>query len=182
MNSTYRHIQHSPFHVLLWVASVLVFIAAWSVPQAAPSIGFAVVGLSMIFFALSFRTLEVMGEENELVVRYGPLNLFGTRLAYAKMTDVSVGKSSLIDGWGIHFIPLRGWTFNLWGFDCAVIHLGHKTIRIGSDDADNLVAFLNQRLDQLRTSFDRTTGSDSEDSAQHGDASQQQDETVNAGS
>jgi hypothetical protein len=62
------------------------------------------------------------------------------------MTAVEQGQTSLIDGWGIHFIPLRGWTFNLWGFDCAKITLGSKVVRVGTDDAENLVTFLRERL------------------------------------
>ena len=48
------------------------------------------------------------------------------------MTAVEAGRSSLIDGWGIHWIPGRGWTYNLWGFGCVVIQQGKKTTRVGT--------------------------------------------------
>jgi hypothetical protein len=51
-----------------------------------------------------------------------------------------------MDGWGIHYVPFRGWTYNLWGFDCVVLQLGSKTVRIGTDDADNLLAFLERQI------------------------------------
>ena len=53
---------------------------------------------------------------------------------------------SLIDGLGIHYVPFRGWTYNLWGFDCVVLELGKKTLRIGSNDADGLLTFLRSRI------------------------------------
>lgn len=47
-----------------------------------------------------------------------------------------------MDGWGIHYILGRGWTYNLWGFGCVKLTLGRKVVRVGSDDVENLVEFL----------------------------------------
>ena len=58
------------------------------------------------------------------------------------------GRSSWIDGWGIHWIPGRGYTYNLWGFSCAKLDVRGRTVRIGSDDADKLVEFLKSKLPQ----------------------------------
>lgn len=52
----------------------------------------------------------------------------------------------MVDGWGIHKILGRGWTWNLWGFDCAELRVDGQTLRVGSDDADGLVEFLKTRL------------------------------------
>jgi hypothetical protein len=109
---------------------------------------FAIVGVILFVLAISFQTLTVSDEGEYLDVRYGPLNLFGTKIAYEDITAVEPGKSSIIDGWGIHFIPFRGWTINLWGFECAKIWRGKKVIRIGTDDSENLVNFLRSRLQE----------------------------------
>ena len=61
------------------------------------------------------------------------------------ITRVESGRSSWIDGWGIHWLPGRGWAYNLWGFGCAIVYLGNTVIRIGTDDVEGLVDFLNQK-------------------------------------
>ena len=61
--------------------------------------------------------------------------------------DPEVGRSRLIDGWGIHWVPGRGWTYNLWGFRCVQIkHLG-RTVRIGTDDPGGLHEAIAAALD-----------------------------------
>lgn len=144
----YQHVQQSPFHFLLYLLTSFMFLFAWQIrDDVAPSIVVIVVAAVMLFLTLSFQTLTVSdGQGKYLDVRYGPLNLFGTRIAYDEITAVEQGKTSLVDGWGIHFIPFRGWTINLWGFECAKISRGDKVIRIGTDDSENLVKFLRDRM------------------------------------
>ena len=145
----YRHVQQSPIHLLLYVLSAFMFVFAWQLrDDVAPSIVVVIVAVVLLVLTLSFQTLTVSDHEGDFLdVRYGPLNLFGTRIAYGEITAVEEGKTSLIDGWGIHFIPFRGWTINLWGFECAKISRGNKVIRIGTDDSKNLVQFLEERIE-----------------------------------
>ena len=143
----YEHVQKSPLHVLLYLPAAFSFVVAWQIRNdLAPSLIVLFVAFVLIVLALSFQKLKVSDEEDYLRIQYGPLNLFGTRIFYDEITDVEPGKSSLIDGWGIHFIPFRGWTFNLWGFECVKIKKGKKTIRVGTDDSKNLAEFVNGRL------------------------------------
>jgi hypothetical protein len=144
----YRHVQRSPIHLLLHLLAAFCFVSAWLLRNdAAPSIAVLVIAVVLFVFAISFQTLTVSDLDGEqLDVRYGPLNLFGTRVAYKEITDIEPGKTSLLDGWGIHFIPFRGWTFNLWGFECAKIWRGNKIIRIGTDDSENLVNFVREQI------------------------------------
>ena len=51
----------------------------------------------------------------------------------------------------IHYFPGRGTTYNLWGFGCVKLWLGTKVIRVGSDDVENLVAFLRTKVGQSAT-------------------------------
>lgn len=149
----YKHVQHSPLHWLLYLLSAFLFFFVWQAQRnTAPALMIGVAAVVLLAFSLAFRTLTVSDRGEYLRIRYGPLNLFGTKIAYRDITAVEQGKTSVIDGWGIHFIPLRGWTFNLWGFDCAIIRRGDKVTRIGTDDAENLVKFLRARLTENSTS------------------------------
>jgi len=144
----YQHTQHGPMHHIISASAMLLFFISWVVPDQAPAVVpilLIVFGCLAVVFALSFRTLTVADDGDRLALRYGPLPLFRKSIVYSDITSVEAGKSSLIDGWGIHYVPSRGWTYNLWGYDCATVHLGEKIIRIGSDDLENLVAFLKQK-------------------------------------
>jgi hypothetical protein len=93
-----------------------------------------------------FRSLTICDEGEWLALRDGPLPVFRKRICYSDITSVEPGRISLVDGWGIHDIPGRGWTYNLWGFGGVKLTLGRKVIRVGTDDVDRLVAFLWTKL------------------------------------
>jgi hypothetical protein len=100
----------------------------------------------MILAAFMFASMTVQDEGEFLAIRYGPLPVFRRRIRYADVTSVEPGRSSIIDGWGIHWVPGRGWTYNLWGFQCATLTVRGGIVRIGSDDVDNLVGFLHGKI------------------------------------
>ena len=144
----YQHTQRSPLHLMLYLPVAFSFLVAWQMRNdVAPSMIVAVVAVILLVLALSFQTLTVSDQGEFLDVRYGPLNVFGTRIAYRDITAVEQGKTSMIDGWGIHFIPFRGWTLNLWGFDCAKITRKNKVIRIGTNDSETLVKLISEKIE-----------------------------------
>jgi hypothetical protein len=102
-------------------------------------LGFAVM---MAFVGLCFGDLTVRDEGDHLAIRYGPLPVFHKQIRYDAIASVTRGRSSLIDGLGIHYVPGRGWTYNLWGTDCVKLLVDGKVIRIGTDDAQQLTEFL----------------------------------------
>ncbi|MGI9454909.1 MAG: hypothetical protein ACR2NU_00010 [Aeoliella sp.] len=143
----YIHTQKGPLHYFLFaVAAVLIVSAQMSIGQPSVTIVLGVVAGIVVLFAFCFRTLTIFDEGMRLSLQYGPLPLFRKSIDYSNITSVEPGLSSIIDGWGIHWVPGRGWTYNLWGFDCVILHLGNSVIRIGTSDVDNLVNFLEQRI------------------------------------
>ncbi|MEO2024093.1 MAG: hypothetical protein ABGX05_19875, partial [Pirellulaceae bacterium] len=69
------------------------------------------------------------------------------QIPYQNIATTEPGHSKFIDGWGIHYIPGRGWTYNLWGFDCVKITTTKgKVFRIGTDAPEELSAFLEEKL------------------------------------
>ena len=143
----YVHTQRAPLHYMLHGVAVILAVSAWlSLGEPIIAIILGVTGCLMVIFALSFRSLTVSDDGERLSIRFGPMPLFRKSIAYSDITRVEPGRSSFIDGWGVHYMPGRGWTYNLWGYGCAVVHLGRKVIRIGSDDVENLVDFLNRRI------------------------------------
>jgi hypothetical protein len=126
------------------VAAVVLVSSLWVRPWEATIMAFAA-GL-MILCGFCFRSLTIADEGEWLAVRFGPLPFFGTSIRYADISDAQPGRTSWIDGWGIHYLPGRGWTYNLWGFRCVVLRMVNRSIRLGTDDPDNLAHFIRQRI------------------------------------
>jgi hypothetical protein len=155
----YRHTQKGTIHWLLLSFALLAAFGAWQGSDESPlAVTLAVVALLFALLGLSFRQLTTEDRGERLAVRFGPLPLFQKQIPYAAMTSVAPGQSSLIDGLGIHWVPGRGWIYNLSGFDCVVVHAGDQVIRIGTDDPDGLLRFLKQRTQgQQRTQRQQRT-------------------------
>jgi hypothetical protein len=100
-----------------------------------------------LILATAFHHLAVDGQGDRLSVRFGPLPLFRRTVRYADIEKVDVGRTLILDGWGIHLSIRGGWVWNLWGRDCIVVRFKKGgTLRVGTDDAENLTGFLEGRL------------------------------------
>jgi len=147
-NSSYKHTQTAPIHLLLHAAGVGMFVGAWF--ARADPIALWILSISallMWILAFSFHHLTIEDEGDRLAIGFGPLPLFSKRIAYVRIQAVEAGRTSLLDGWGIHYTPGRRWTYNIWGLGCVKLTLDAKTVRIGSDDVENLLAFLQSKID-----------------------------------
>ncbi len=143
----YKHTQTSPLHWVLHISAVALLVWAKFVPTA--SIGTTALLLLagvLVFFGFCFRELTVSADQEELSVQFGPIPLFGKRIPLAEIAQVEAGRSSWIDGWGIHYLPGRGWTYNLWGFDCVKFKLSGKRFRVGTDDREGLAQALAEKI------------------------------------
>jgi len=145
--NAYEHTQKAPLHWLLYPPGLLLVAAAWlnrgQIPVALTILAVAALLWTLAF---SFQRMTVRDEGAWLAIRYGPLPVFRKRIPYADISSVEPGQTSWIDGWGIHWIPGRGYTYNLWGFSCAKLTVRDRTVQVGSDEADKLVEFLKSKL------------------------------------
>jgi hypothetical protein len=135
-------------------ALALVFLALGWFFQDTPPIQwlYPPIGLMMLVIAASLHHLTVADQGDVLAIRFGPLPLLRTSVRYAEIESAEVGRTLLLDGWGVHYSVRGGWVWNLWGRACVVIHYkSGGTLRIGTDDAGNLARFL-----ELKTGVRRT--------------------------
>jgi hypothetical protein len=126
-----------------------VFLALGWFVQDAPPIRwlFPPIGLLMFVLAASIHHLTVIDQSEVLAIRFGPMQLFRRTVSYADIEKVEVGRTLILDGWGIHYSIRGGWVWNLWGRTCVVVHFKKGgTLRIGTDDAENLVEFLRRKV------------------------------------
>jgi hypothetical protein len=145
--TSYRHTQRGSWHLLLDGFGVLTMVLALvsGEPYAARLL-FVGMGAMFLLLGSSFRRLTVEDRGDHLAIRFGPLPLFRTSIPYEDIREVEVGRTLLLEGWGIHLSLRGGWVWNVWGRDCVVIRRRRRgTLRVGTDDAANLAEFLRSR-------------------------------------
>lgn len=146
--SSYSHRQSAPLCLLLYVVAALFFVLGWGL-SAEPLLRwlFPSIGVLLAVVAASFHHLTVEDRGDQLVVRFGPVPLFRRTVRYADIGSVEVGRTLFVDGWGIHYSVRGGWVWNLWGRECVAVHFRDGgTLRIGTDDAEQLAAFVRSKL------------------------------------
>lgn len=139
----YSHTQQAPLSLILCGFALTCFSLAWLVGETPGVLISGGVGLLIAFLASAFHHMTVEGEGDVLAIRFGPVPLFRRTVRYADIESVEVGRTLILEGWGIHWSIRGGWVWNLWGRDCVVIHFKNGgTLRLGTDDAENLADFL----------------------------------------
>jgi hypothetical protein len=143
----YNHTQPGRWHYVLFAFTLATVAGAW-ITRSHPPVAVILLVAAAIFAlcGLVFGSLTIRDEGKYLALRFGPLPLLRKTIRYADITDVEVGRTTILDGWGIHFMPGRGWTYNVWGFGCVKLTLGRKVVRIGTDDAEGLVKVIREKI------------------------------------
>jgi hypothetical protein len=142
----YSHTQTGPLCLILYASAFLCFALAVGTDDT-PGVSIAVaVGGVLALLGPAIHHLKVEDRGDRLAIRFGPLPLLRTSVRYADIVAVEVGRTLVLDGWGVHYSVRGGWVWNLWGRACVVVKLKNGgTLRIGTDDAENLVRFLETR-------------------------------------
>lgn len=149
-NQLYRHTQRAPLCLLLYAIGILFLVSGWLLRyEPALQWVFPVVGSLMLTLASVFHHLSVEDEGDRLSVSFGPTPLFRRTVSYADIVSVETGRTTMLDGWGIHFSDRGGWVWNLWGRDCVVLSLSKGTLRIGTDDGERLAEYVKNRLTEF---------------------------------
>jgi hypothetical protein len=147
----YSHTQKAPLCLVLYGSALVCIALAWVLGET-PGMFIAVgVGLLITLLAPAVHHLTVEDQGDRLVICFGPVPLFRRTLNYADIEKVEVGRTLVLDGWGIHYSIRGGWVWNLWGRDCVVAHLTNGgVLRIGTDDAPDLARFLEGKISERR--------------------------------
>lgn len=146
----YSHTQKAPLSAVLYGAALTCFVFGWLAGES-PGIYIAGgAGLLIALLAPGFHHLTVEDRGDVLAIRFGPLPLFGRTVRYADVERAVVGRTLLLDGWGIHYSLRGGWVWNLWGRSCVVVRFKQGgVLRIGTDEAEALARFLNHQIAEV---------------------------------
>ncbi len=146
--TTYHHTQRSPLYILIYGPGLIALILAIMLSDStAIAIPFLIVGLALGFVGACFYYLTISDDEDRLSIQFGPLPLFRRSVRYADVRNVEVARTSIFDGWGIHWTVRGGWLWNTWGRDCVLMTFDRgRTLRLGTDEPDELCDFLKSRV------------------------------------
>lgn len=143
----YEHIQTAPIYWLLVLIGVGSIIGGVLSGDDVGQFALYGVGALMLLLAMCFRQLSVRDDGDGLLISFGPLPLFRRRILFADIESVEQSRTTLLDGWGIHYSLSGGWVWNLWGFDCVLIHFKNgKLLKLGTDDPEGLESFLKNQI------------------------------------
>jgi hypothetical protein len=147
ISTTYAHTQESPVYLILFGSSIPFFVLAW-IAREEPIVlvVMLVAAMLLVLVGLAFHHLTVEDEGDRLAIRFGPLPFLETSVRYADIQGIEVGRTTSLDGWGIHRNQSHSWLWNLWGLDCVVIHRQKGVLRVGSDEANTLAEFLRAKM------------------------------------
>jgi hypothetical protein len=146
---SYSHRQKAPLCLILYGSALACITIAWIVDDT-PGIYIAG-GVSLLIALLRIDRTSPWSSTVKWwkASVFGPLPLFRRTVRYADIVKVEVGRTLLLDGWGIHLSIRAGWVWNLWGRDWVVVHIrSGSVLRIGTDDPVNLARFLEGKIAQ----------------------------------
>lgn len=108
--------------------------------------GLALAGAGTLLFCLGalFSRLTIRDEMEDLLVYFGPFPLFPLRVRYDDILEFSTERTTFWDGWGLKYSFRHGWLYNVWGYDCVAIVLADRRYRIGTNDPQGFIEFLEQ--------------------------------------
>jgi hypothetical protein len=104
-----RHLieQKAPLCLILYGSARFCFVLAWMVGDTPGVYIAAAVGVVIALLTPAFHHLTVEDHGDHLAIRFGPLPLFRRTIKYAEIEKVEVGRTLILDGWGIHY-SVRG--------------------------------------------------------------------------
>ena len=152
MQPQYDHIQKSLLYLIFFALGTTQLIIAATffatINSLLPGIIFFLSGILVIFLSFGFQHLQVVDQADFLTIRFGklPLPLCTRKLIYKNIIKVELGRTLLLDGWGIHYSIRGGWVWNIWGKDCVVLYCEKEILLIGTNEAAKLCAFLETKI------------------------------------
>jgi len=110
-------------------------------------------GAFFLLIASMLGYLDVRDEGDRLSVRFGPLPLFGTAIRYEDIESAGPTRTTLLHGFGVQGLPGLFLVVSIWGLDAVQLRMRRrhgiwfaKTVLIGTDDAENLLALLQEKI------------------------------------
>jgi hypothetical protein len=103
----YSHTQQAPLCLILYGSALACIVLALMVGDTMGIYIAGGVGLFIALLAPAFHHLAVVNEGDRLAIHFGPVPPFRRTVQYTDIEKVEVGRTLILDGWGIHY-SIRG--------------------------------------------------------------------------
>jgi hypothetical protein len=142
MNYFYRHTQAGS--LLRWMAAPAALGLTFAGFVAGKALLFLLPAVILGVVSWVFSSLTVEVSADELVWFFGP-GVWRKSIPRSEIESAAPVRNKWWWGWGIHLTP-RGWLYNVSGLDAVeVVFRDGKTLRIGSDEAEQLADAITSR-------------------------------------
>lgn len=151
-HQAYDHVQRGYFHWLLYALGAInatltvVLVDSQESDAVVTRVILGTMAGVFVLLGVSFQHLRVRDEGDSLQVAFGPLAIVRRQVRYSDILSAKRGRSRWLDGWGIHWMPDKGWIWNIRGRDVVELKLNGGRMRVGTDDPDGLLEHLQQRI------------------------------------
>ena len=98
--SGYSHTQKAPLCLILYGSALVCIAIAWIVSDM-PGVYIAG-GVILLIVAPAVHHMAVVDQGEVLAIRFGPIPLIRRTVRCADIEKVEVGRTLILDGWGIH--------------------------------------------------------------------------------
>lgn len=137
--------------MVLAAVGVLFIVLTWALRQFGPIVWMTgpICGLWLLYWAACHQRLTIWDDGDRLAIRYGPLPWPLLRpwwIPYQDIREVDVGKTTELESWGVQGLQKGGFIIHIWGDACVALRFDKAVIRLGTDDAENLAAFLKTKI------------------------------------
>ena len=139
MAATYARKQRSLFCLLPYAVAITFGVTSFmlaNVGETPTAAFFLVVSLLQGVVGLSFQHLIIRDDANALIVRFGPLPLFQTRLDYSAIRKIERSQIGITYGMHRKDYSWQAWRKRLvWSLgdrECVVIHRDADVVRIAT--------------------------------------------------
>ncbi|WP_091981896.1 hypothetical protein [Pseudoalteromonas denitrificans] len=140
----YQHKQFAYiiFVLLGWIASFVIL----ALVLLGPNVPIILFAISLIVIGFIFHGLTIKVSDKDISWGFGP-GVLGKKIKLSDIEQVKAVTNSFRHGIGIR-ITHDGWVYTVHGFSAVALDLKDGTsIRLGTNDQENLLTALNSRLD-----------------------------------
>jgi hypothetical protein len=132
------------FPIAITIVVFLVLLAAGVVPVPVWGAALAVL-IAPLMLAL-WATLTVSVDEKRLLARFG-IGLIRKSIPLSRIASYQPVRMRWIHGFGIHYIPFRGWLYNVSGMQAVeIVTKSGKHTLIGTNEPETLCKALENAL------------------------------------
>ena len=133
----YKHTQFGKLSMTILFGAVILIVALGSILGWHP-VGIIVL-MILIFCIPLFYCLTVLVNESYVEILFG-IGLIKKRFKTKDIVQVLTVRNSWLSGWGIRWLFIGTWLYNVSGLDAVeIIMSNRKRYRIGTDEPNELV-------------------------------------------